>query len=106
MKLFLPLVFFFIWSGAISQQNTYLSFPEWANRLSSTDDPRNAWYDSLTIQLAKYDSAGVFAFLQLLQQSAGVNNKYFTARFNCLKTGHIYTKNLTVSDVLHQPETV
>ena len=106
MKLFLPLIFFFICSSGISQQNTHSSFQLWVDRLSSTDDPNNAWFDSLSIQLAKYDSAGVFAFLQQLQQSAGVNNKYFTARFNCLKTGHIYTKNLSVSDVLQQPETV
>ena len=106
MKLFLPLIFFFICSSGISQQNTHSSFQLWVDRLSSTDDPNNAWYDSLSIQLAKYDSAGVFAFLKQLQQSAGVNNKYFTARFNCLKTGHIYMKNLSVSGVLQQSETV
>lgn len=106
MKLFLPLIFFFICSSGISQQSTSSSIKVWVDRFSSTDDPYNNWYDSLATQLAKYDSAGVFAFLQQLQQSDGVNNKYFTARLNCLKTAHLYLKNLTVSGVLQQTETV
>jgi tetratricopeptide (TPR) repeat protein len=105
-KPFLFLLFFFIYSSGISQENTPASISMWIDRLSSTDDPNNAWYDSLATRLAKMDSAGVFTFLKELEHTKGAKSNYFTARFNCLKTENLYWRNLNTSGVLQKPETV
>jgi DNA-binding CsgD family transcriptional regulator len=87
------ILFLFAHASAYAQ-NSDLPVSEWAKKLCDPADKKNKWYYDLYPVLDKLDSGTVFNFLNQLQTSSATKGNYFIARFNCIKTEMLYTKNL------------
>jgi DNA-binding CsgD family transcriptional regulator len=78
----------------LSAQSTELDPEKWAVELSKKDYTANENVRELRQIFAATDSAHTFQFIEALEKNGKSRGDHFKARFNCIKAGAIYLKNI------------